>query len=54
MKVEVIKDHGNGHGDKWEKAKGDTYDLPDAQAETLIAEKLVVRAGKKSAEAPKG
>ena len=41
MKVKTLKAHMNGYGDKFEKAKGDEYEVPDVHAEPLIAAGLV-------------
>jgi len=41
MKVKALKPHNNGYGDKFEKAKGDEYEMPDDHAKPLIAAKLV-------------
>lgn len=41
MKVKTLKPHTNGYGDKFEKAKGDEYEIPAADAKPLIAGKLV-------------
>ncbi|MFA5989686.1 MAG: hypothetical protein WC803_08785 [Sphingomonas sp.] len=40
MKVKALKPHMNGYGDKFEKAKGDEYEIPDVHAAPLIAAKL--------------
>lgn len=40
MKVKTLKAHMNGYGDKFEKAKGDEYEIPDVHAGPLIAAKL--------------
>lgn len=40
MKVKTLKPHMNGYGDKFEKAKGDEYEIPDVHARPLIAAKL--------------
>jgi hypothetical protein len=40
MKVKTLKPHMNGYGDKFEKAKGDEYEIPDVHAGPLIAAKL--------------
>lgn len=41
MKVKTRVEHGNGYGDKYLKAKGDEYEVPDVHAGPLIAAKLV-------------
>ncbi|WP_066526699.1 hypothetical protein [Erythrobacter sp. CCH5-A1] len=41
MKVKTLIPHMNGYGDKFEKAKGDEYDVPDVHAGPLIAAGLV-------------
>lgn len=41
MQVKTLKPHGNGHGAKFFKARGDTYALPAEQAKPLIAARLV-------------
>lgn len=41
MKVKALKPHNNGYGDKFEKAKGDEYEIPDDHAGPLIAAGLV-------------
>lgn len=44
MKVKTVNPHNNGYGEKFEKAKGDVYSLPDKAAQTLIKARLVVEA----------
>lgn len=41
MKVKTRVEHGNGYGDKYLKAKGDEYEVPDVHAKPLIAAGLV-------------
>ena len=41
MKVKTLIPHMNGYGDKFEKAKGDEYEVPDVHAGPLIAAGLV-------------
>lgn len=41
MKVKALKPHNNGYGAKFEKAKGDEYEMPDDHAAPLIAAGLV-------------
>lgn len=51
MKVKTLSDHRNGYGDKYLKAKGDVYEIPDQHATPLIAAKLVAEV-KPSTKAP--
>lgn len=41
MKVKALKSHSNGYGAKFEKAKGDEYEIPATDAAPLITAKLV-------------
>ena len=41
MKVKALKPHMNGYGDKYVKAKDDTYDVPDHAAGPLINKGMV-------------
>lgn len=41
VEVKVLVEHGNGFGEQYGKKKGDTYELPEAQAETLAKQGLV-------------
>ncbi|MEO0033518.1 MAG: hypothetical protein RIS94_3276 [Pseudomonadota bacterium] len=36
MKVKTIRAHRNVWGESYDKAEGDTYDLPDDQAAALV------------------
>lgn len=41
MKVKTLIPHNNGYGDKFEKAKGDEYEIPSEDAAPLIDAGLV-------------
>ncbi len=41
IEVKVLREHGNSYGDKYTKAKGSTYSLPEEQAATLADQGLV-------------
>lgn len=50
MKVKTLIPHQNGWGDKFDKAKGDEYDLPEADAAGLIEEGLIEAVAEKPAK----
>lgn len=54
MKVKALKPHNNGYGEKFTKAKGDTYEVPDGSAKMLIDKGFVeeVKSDKKPDTAP--
>lgn len=41
--VKTLRPHGNAYGDKYQKAEGAEYELPEAQAKQLVADGLAER-----------
>lgn len=54
--VEATVEHTNSYGDKFEKAKGDRYEVPDADQRALLINSKLVKsvAEPKAAEPAKG
>jgi hypothetical protein len=55
IKVRALREHGNRFGEKYRKAEGDEYDVPESDAVSLAAQGLVASIDDETqpAEAPK-